>query len=123
MGYWTVLRHGQPSHDTTLGRGAGRTVGRMGRVGRRWGVGAGARGACGARGRGSRGERHERAALALGARPGRAAGQRSVHLVHSACFWPGLTQYCFRVNFWTLFVNPVHEHCSSQNFSKKKIIK
>ena len=22
-------------------------------------------------------------------------------------------------NFWTLFVNPVHEHCSSQNFSKK----
>ena len=24
--------------------------------------------------------------------------------------------------FWTLFMNPVHEHCSSQNFSKKKIL-
>ena len=24
--------------------------------------------------------------------------------------------------FWTLFVNPVHEHCSSRNFSKKKNI-
>ena len=24
--------------------------------------------------------------------------------------------------FWTLFVNPVHEHCSSRNFSKKKIL-
>ena len=24
-------------------------------------------------------------------------------------------------NFWTLFMNPVHEHCSSRNFSKKKI--
>ena len=29
-----------------------------------------------------------------GAWPGRAAGQRAMHLVHSACFWPDLTQYC-----------------------------
>ena len=26
-------------------------------------------------------------------RNGRAAGQRAVHWVHSACFWPDLTQY------------------------------
>ena len=32
-------------HDTALGRGAGRAAGRAGRVGRRWGVGAGATGA------------------------------------------------------------------------------
>ena len=25
---------------------------------------------------------------------GCAAGLQAVHLVHSACFWPGLTQYC-----------------------------
>ena len=25
-------------------------------------------------------------------------------------------------NFWTLFVNPVHEHCSSRNFFEKKNI-
>ena len=30
----------------------------------------------------------------LGAQPGHAASQRAVHSVHSACFWPDLTQYC-----------------------------
>ena len=55
---------------------------------------AGASGHAG-HGRGVRqaGARHWRCAHGL-ARPRRAAGQRVVHLVHSACFWPGLTQYC-----------------------------
>ena len=64
---------------------------------------------------------------AVGARPGlgkRAAWARRlarvVHLVPMACFWPGLTQYCSLVDFWTLFVNPFHEHCSSQIFFLKK---
>ena len=47
--------------------------------------------ACGERGggrsRGAAGARRQE-------RPGRDAGQRTVHSVHSACFWPGLTQYC-----------------------------
>ena len=51
-----------------------------------------------AHGRGARGARqgrgHECATLALGARPRRAVDQQAVHLVHSACFWPSLTQYC-----------------------------
>ena len=59
----------------------------------------------------------------LGARPGRAG-------------WPGLCTWCTRLvfgpirlgifpesNFLTLFVSPVHERCSSQNFSKKQFIK
>ena len=29
-----------------------------------------------------------------GARPGVLLGQQAVHSVHSACFWPDLTQYC-----------------------------
>ena len=61
---------------------------------------------------------HEHTGRGRWARLGRAVGQRAVHLVHSACFWLGLTQYCSLVNFWTLFVNPVHEHYSSQNFLK-----
>ena len=57
---------------------------------------------------------------AVRARPGRWARglAKAVHLVHSACFWPGLTRYFPESNFWTLFANPVHEHCSSQIFSK-----
>ena len=37
-----------------------------------------------------------RVAWALGARPGHWARglAKAVHSVHSACFWPGLTQYC-----------------------------
>ena len=47
-------------------------------------------------------------------------GQWAVHLVHSACFLPSSTRYFPESNFWTLFVNSVHEHCSSQKFSEKK---
>ena len=63
-------------------------------AGRR-GAQAGAGRTAGARGRGARqGCGHECATLALGARPRRAVDQQVVHLVHSACFWPSLTQYC-----------------------------
>ena len=48
----------------------------------------------GARGRGLRGARQGRAAQVRDTSAGRAAGQQAVHLVHSACFWPSLTQYC-----------------------------
>ena len=73
----------QPCRDTALGRGAGHAAG--GRAGRSAGRGAqGARQAGAWHGRCARGQ----------ARPGSAAGQRAVHSVHSACFWPGLTQYC-----------------------------
>ena len=48
---------------------------------------------------GERGARHGPATRArgtgeMGARPGCVAGLWAVHLVHSACFLPGLTQYC-----------------------------
>ena len=53
----------------------------------------------------------------LGARAGQRLCTRCTRLVF------GLVQLGIfsESNFWTLFVNPVHEHCSSQNFSKKKI--
>ena len=75
--------------------------------GRRAGAGAGARQA------GAKRARRER--------PGRASWPWAVYSVHSACFWPGSTRYFPESNFWTLFVNPVHEHCSSQIFFGKKI--
>ena len=76
---------------------------------------AGAHGALQARGRG-----------AQGARPGAAW----------ACCWAmgcalsALSLFLTRFDsvlfmsqfFFTLFVNPVHEHCSSRNFSKKKLL-
>ena len=104
------------------GRGAGRRR-------RRW-----ARRALGVRALGEREQGAGRAERAgAGGRAGQAGlaarglgvllGQWAVHLVHSACFWPNLTWYCSLVNFWTLFVNSVHEHCSSQKIFKKKIIK
>ena len=46
----------------------------------------------------------------------------AVHLVHSAVFGPVRLSIFLSQIFWTLFVNPVHEHYSSRNFSKKKII-
>ena len=90
-----------------------------------------------ASGRTGVGRRHQQA---HGGRAGRAAGGAqargarqagaghagwlwAVHSVHSACFWPGSTRYFFESNFWTLFVNPVHEHCSSQIFIGKKYFK
>ena len=68
---------------------------------------------------------------ARGARPGSGLGAwraawapglaGAVHLVHSAIFGPVSLSIFLSQIFWTLFVNPVHEHCSSRNFSKKKI--
>ena len=70
-----------------------------------WALGCAWRQACGvgrpaarARGTGPRqasaqGARYGRCARDH-ARPGRAARPWTVHLVHSACFWLGLTQYC-----------------------------
>ena len=55
---------------------------------------------------------------AMCARLGVLLGQQ---VVNSACFDPVLIQYCSGVNFWTLFMNPVHEHYSSQFFFQKKI--
>ena len=127
---------------------AERAAGRVG-VGAQWARRrAGKRQALGASGRaaGERGARGRQASGARGARGGRQArwarqqararveraGQGwlgagragwpwAVHSVHSACFWPSSTRYFPESNFfWTLFVNPVHEHCSSRNFSKKK---
>ena len=102
--------------------GAGRwAIGR--RAGSAWqGAAAGA----GARGVGLAG----RQARGLGARPGRAAWARGLGAL------PGL-ELCTRSTrpvfgpvrlsiflsqiFWTLFVKPVHEHCSARISSKKKI--
>ena len=98
------------------------------------GVQADAGGALGAQaaGRGARqgvaGERQARGRGSWGARPRLSA--RS-----GRAGWPGLCTWCTRpvfgpvrlgifpeANFWTLFVNPVHEHCLSQNFPKKKLL-
>ena len=83
-----------------------------------------------------------RAAVARRARRQRAAGSRRAGHAGSRCGVRGLgarvgfalcTRYTRPVfgpvrldifpesNFWTLFVNPVHEHCSSRNLSKKNI--
>ena len=42
---------------------------------------------------GARQGRHGSAGRGRWARPGHAVGRRAVHLVHSACFWPGSTRY------------------------------
>ena len=63
-------------------------------------------GARGGRDKGTRGTRQWRA--------GRTSWSRAVHLVHSACFWPDLTQYCSL----TRFMNTVHH----KNFRKKNIL-
>ena len=59
--------------------------------------GYGRRAALGRAGR-WRGSRHTGARSSRGTGAGRAAWARglasAVHLVHSTCFWPGLTQYC-----------------------------
>ena len=96
-------------------RSAGRVA--AGAVGARWACAAWAHGLSAWPGRAAWGR-------SLGARPGRAA-------------WAGLCTWCTRPvfspvrlgifpesNFWTLFVNPTHEHCSSKKkFPKKKFIK
>ena len=85
-------------------------------MGRAWqGVAAGA----GARGAGLAG----RQARGLGA--GRAAWARGLALCCAlgalGLFSIRFDSVLFMSQFWTLFVNPVHEHCSSRNFSKKII--
>ena len=67
-------------------------------------------------GRGALGEhdRQAQGARDLGARAGFGLCTRPV-------FGPVRLGIFHESNFWTLFVNPVHEHCSSQNFPKKKI--
>ena len=111
--------HAGPARRAGVGLGARAHRRELGRAGGRWGAGArgaGARGAwaCGARGlagaAGARGARGRQAgARAAGARRALGAGCRraacahlgvlaglwAVHLVHSACFDPVLTQYCF----------------------------
>ena len=87
VGCWTVSRHRAATQPARPRHDAGACVARA--LGVRLGV-RGAQAARGrTRGRGSRGARQAgagRATLALGARHGRAAGQRAVHLVHSVCF-------------------------------------
>ena len=99
-----VSQDRQLCRDTALGRGAGG-------VARRAGGAAGSRaqadmvcaaGRHGARGRRTLGRRaggcaaagaRGAAASAQGARPGVLLGQRAMHSLHSACFWPDLTRY------------------------------
>ena len=63
-----------------------------------------------------------RGAYAAGERPGRWAhglGARAGFGLCTRCTWPVFGPVRLGIfpesNFWTLFVNPVHEHCSSQN--------
>ena len=71
-----MSRQGQPGHDTALGRGTGR----VGRAGRRWGVGAGA---LKRRARGSTGGD---TALGSATRPGaRSRALRHGRQTHGAC--------------------------------------
>ena len=74
-----------------------------------------AAGALGRQGAGALGE-HDR--QAQGARPGFGLCTRCTRPV----FGPVRLGIFPESNFWTLFVNPVHEHYSSQNFSKKKYL-
>ena len=95
------------------GRGHGRDTGRA-RQGAA--AGAGSRGACGA-GLAGRQARGLGAGRGLGARAGLGLCTRCTRPV----FGPVRLGIFLSQIFWTLFVNPVHEHCSSRNFSKKKI--
>ena len=69
-------------------------------------------------GQGWLGAGHAAWARGLGARAGLGLCTRCTRLV----FGPVRLGIFLSQNFWTLFVNPAHEHCSSRNFSKKKII-
>ena len=115
-----------------MGRGAGRAQAGAGR--RRRGAGrAGDKRGCAARRAGSRraGGRHAgtrgardrgaaagagRTAWVLGSRPVR-TGWASWVLMHPAWFFDLVFDL---VMFLSHRLNPVHEHCSSQNFPKKK---
>ena len=94
--------------------GAGRRADTGGRAGRRDARGRRTLGKRARRGR-SRSARG-RAGWALGARAGLGLCTRCTRPV----FGPVRLGIFLSQNFWTLFMNPVHEHCSSRNFSKKK---
>ena len=95
----------------TLGRRAGRARQGARAAGARQGARTAGSGARGVRSRGGR-----RTAWALGAQPGLGLCTRCTRPV----FGPVRLGIFLSQNFWTLFVNPVHEHRSSRNFSKKK---
>ena len=67
---------------------------RQGRSRRAAGAQQARRGAAGAQARGK------------GERPGVLLGQRAMHSVHSACFWPGLTRYFSGVRFFDMVRKP-----------------
>ena len=113
-------------------RRAGRTRACSGRVGgrRRCARGAARLGRAGARGAqadarlGARGARQQarhgragRVAWALGERLGRAGWPRLCTWCTRPIFCPVRLGIFLKSNFWTLFVNQVHEHYSSQKFS------
>ena len=111
------------------GRARGRRLGRAraragsGTAGRAGAQAAGRQGAAGVGARGARRGRAGRAAWALPGRWARGLGAwagRGCALGALGHFWPGLTQYFPESNFLDIVLNPVHEHCSSRNFSKKK---
>ena len=94
-----------------------------------WGAQAGAglgAGSTGARGNSSRGARGRGAARARRAR-GMGAGRATGRAVGPTSCALGLFSTRFDSElflsqiFWTLLVNPVHEHCSSQIVLKKNI--
>ena len=89
-------------------------IARLGSWARRWARLLGAAAGAGAPGAGLAG----RWARGLGARAGLGLCTRCTRPIFgSVRLGIFLSQ-----NFWTLFVNPVHEHCSSRIFSKKKNI-
>ena len=109
-------------------RASGRRAGRAGCPGLAGAGGAAGRSSRSAQSAGQGWLGGRRAAWALGARPGRWArslGARARLRLCTRCtrpvFGPVRLGIFLSQIFWTLFVNPVHEHCSSRNFSKKKI--
>ena len=93
------------------GKSGRRASGR--RAGSTWQGAAAGAGARGARGVGLA----RRQARGLGARPGLELCTRCTRPV----FGPVRLSIFLSKIFWTLFVNPVHEHCSARISSKKKI--
>ena len=112
IGSCVAIQQGLGSRRARWGAQAwalGRAGARAGALGRAAGAGV-----CGRRGAGT----------------GRAAGRRWARGLALGYALGALGLFLARfdsvffsfVNFWTLFVNPVHEHCSSRIFSKKKNI-
>ena len=100
--------------------GAERRADTGGRAGRRANTGARGRRVAGARAlAGARTRADAQAGVARGARGlGARAGLGLCTWCTRPVFGPVRLGIFLSQNFWTLFVNPVHEHCSSRNFSK-----